>query len=217
MLGQGQSTDQGGSTGQDGYMRLRPSSEFTSYYKGNASFLLQMYDKAYAAYLTEQANVKKAKSDYYLANSRVSELAAEKQTLISQRAQFMHAANKWQALYTGLDMEHKSLIKERNEISSRLSRASGLLLTAEQNLLATSRELAKVQAKNAELEGEVQRLKSGTPELIKAAFREKKQPTVYDRVRSVPGRIVNLGSPATQAASGAAWLLAALFVIGRIE
>lgn len=224
MLGQGQSMDQGGGAGGqgEGDMRLRPSSQFHSVLKQNAGYLLQMYDKAYAAYLAQVDEVAKAKSEYQMANARVAELNLEKQAIYAERSQYKLSAEKWQALHTGLDMEHKSLIKERNEISSRLSRATGLLLTAEQNLLATSKELAKAQTRNAELEGEVQRLKSGTPELIKAAYSERKQPTLYERIRSVPGRVVNLGdypagTPATKTAAGGAWLLAALYVIGRIE
>ena len=212
---------QGGGQGE-GNMRLRPSSQFHTVLKQDAAYLLQMYDKAYNAYLKEQQNVAKAKDDYYKANLRVSELNAEKQAIYAERSTFKNASEKWEAMHTGLNIEHNALIKERNKLSDTLSRASKNLLTAEQNLNKVRQDLLNEQNKNAQLEKEVNRLKSGTSAVIKAAYSERKQPSLYERIRSVPGRIVNLGNypagtPATKTAAGGAWLLAALFVIGRIE
>lgn len=221
MLGQQGGQAPGGGQGE-GSMRLRPVNQIHSVLKQDAAYLLRMYEKAYNAYLTEQQNVSKAKKDYDMANLRISELAAEKQSIYAERSTFKNASEKWEAMHTGLNIEHNALIKERNKLSDTLNRASKNLLTAEQNLNKVRKDLAKEQKKNTDLQAEIERLQSGTSAVIKAAYSKRKQPSLYERVRSVPGRIVNLGeyhagTPATKTAAGGAWLLATLFVLGRIE
>jgi len=222
MFGQQQGGQAPGGGQGEGDMRLRSSTEFVSVLKQDAAYLLRMYDKAYAAYLTEKNNVANAKLNYDTANARIAELNAEKQAIYAERSQYKNASEKWEALHIGLDMEYQNLMTEKTHLNTQLKQASESLLAAQKDLTAISDQLLQVQQKNKELEGEVTRLKSGTSELIKAAFREKKKPTLMEQIRSVPGRIVNLGTypagtPQTVAAASGAWILAALFILGRIE
>lgn len=221
MLGQGQSTEQGGNQ-ETGNTRLRPSSEWHSYYRSNAPYLLQMYDKAYAAYLAEQTKVSEKQNQIWNANTRIAELAAEKQTIFAERSLYKQSSAKWEAMYLGLDMEYKSAVSMRNKLNAALNKANQDLLASQKKVVDLEKELNKSRSDNIRLKKEFEDYKKGTPAVIKAALSEKKQPTLYERIRSVPGRIVNLGSypagtPATTAAAGGAWLLATLFILGRIE
>lgn len=216
MLGQQGGQQQG--TGQgEGNMRLRPSSEIHPVLKTNAAYLLSMYEKAYNAYLSEQAQVQSLRTQYQTANSRVAALNAEKQAIYAERSQYKLASEKWEALHVGLDMEHQRLKKDASTLRTQLDKANKSLTQREKDLLEAKKQIASLKQKNLKATQEIQRLEEGTPALIEAALKARKQPTLYERMRSIPGKVMNFGSPATQAGASAAWLIAGLYVIGRIE
>ena len=216
MLGQqgGQAPGQGQGQGD---MTLRPSSQFAPVLKNEAAYLLKMYDKAYSAMLTAEQEVTQKQQKIDEANARLSEINAEKQMLVSQKAQYQNAAEKWAAMYSGLNVEYQTVLKNRSDLSKQVNKLNADLYASQGQVSTLSKQLQQVKQTNAELEIEVERLKSGTPALVRAALKEKKKPTLYERIRSVPSSIAPLGSPATQAGAGVAWLLAGLFIIGRIE
>jgi cell division protein FtsB len=221
VLGQGQSTEQGGNQ-ETGNTRLRPSSEWHPYYRSNAPYLLQMYDKAYSAYLAEQTKVSEKQKQIWNANARIAELAAEKQTIFAERSLYKQSSAKWEAMYLGLDMEYKSVVSMRNKLNAALNKANQDLLASQKKVVDLEKELNKSRSDNIRLQGEVEELKNNTPAIIKAALSERKPPTLYQQVRSATARVLNLGSypagtPATSAAAGGAWILATLFILGRIE
>ena len=221
MLGQGQSTEQGGNQ-ETGNTRLRPSSEWRAYYRSNAPYLLQMYDKAYAAYLAEQEKVSDKQNQIWNANARIAELAAEKQTIFAERSLYKQSSAQWEAMYLGLDMEYKSVVSMRNKLNASLNKANQDLAASQKKVIELEKELNKTRTENIRLKKEFDDYKKGTPAIVKAALSERKPPTLLEQIRSASARALNLGSypagtPATSAAAGGAWILATLFILGRIE
>ena len=215
MLGQQGGQSPGGQQG--GNMRLRPSSQFPSVLRNEASYLLRMYDQAYAAMLSAQQEVNQKQGEFAQANARIAEINAERQVLISEKSQYKNSSEKWEALHAGLDIEYQRVLKDQTRLNQQVSRLNKELFASQGKVSSLSKKLQQVEQTNVDLNKEVERLKSGTPALVRAALKEKKQPTLYERVRSIPSSIAPLGSPGTRAGAGLAWMLAGLFIIGRIE